>query len=842
MSKDHVVSINNQNSFTNLFIFIAGVLISVASLAVAVELMIKNLPQGLEDIIDLYQANLFVLGKNPALVDVVNLKVQLYKEVLSLRLALWSVPVSFLAITVTLIVLLNRSSIINEFVRRLEQQRKILMQERKRKKQALIQLEQSEDHLYQIHEQLREGFIVVSKDQRFRHLNRVAVQMLSAWNNTPKSARHYLEQPIEAFLRDYNTSGIGLCVSDALSKGLSWQKEVELESVGVWLQIRVYPTGGDEAYVYMHDISEEKRPGHLKKLGDNILKTVSETSPHSIAVLDRQWNYVVVSQKWREEFGFADEEIIGQNHRALLPRLPGKWQAVEQQLVAGKSVKSEGMLFQLNGKDERVKWEIFPWKVAGNLQGFVMYADIVTEVFHVQEKLEQQREREHKLAYHDILTGLPNRQLFYDRLTMSLANAYRNLGKVALFFLDLDGFKGINDNLGHDIGDMLLKEVAERLKRCVRDSDTVARLGGDEFTVILNGVHSAEDAMHVAQKIIRSINEVFLLNKHEVYVSTSIGISMYPDDGSTTAELIKKADTAMYWSKEAGKNQANFFNKDLNDVDPEETKKKLEAQASDAPKGDVTQRDLESQIRTVLKKDEIEVYYQPMFNTLSETAFAVEALVRWRHPQAGLLDASKFLNIAENTGMILPIGNKILEDVVSKMKLWSEKSSENLLFTMNLSPRQLKDESLLQRIQGAFSEGGVSLSSLALEISENQLESGDEKVFDSIKQLHALGCKIMIDNFGKSFTSAKLLEGLPVYAIKISKEIVAGATTSTEDQARMKAIVKLGENLGIKIIADGVEDESQQLIAKECGIDDVQGYMLGKPSKPKNIEKLLGIE
>lgn len=834
MSNDNALGSPTKGNTLNLFIFIAGVLVSAASLAISVELLIKNLPHGLEHIIAYYDSQLLFLGKHPSFLDFLSLKITLYKEVLALRVALWSVPVSILSLTVMVIVLSNRNSITEEFVRRYEQQRKILMQERKRKKHALIQLEQSEEHLYKIHEQLREAFMVISKDERVRHLNRVAVQMLSAWNNAPKSARHYAEQPVEAFVRDYNVSGFGLCVKDAITKKLAWQKEVELESLGVWLQIRVFPTDGDEVYVYMHDITEEKRPGRLKELGDNILKTVAETSPYAIAVMDRQWNYVVVSQKWREDFGFADEELAGQNHKALLPRLPGKWQAIEQQLISGKSVKSEGMPFQFNGKDERVKWELFPWIMKGNVQGFVMYANFVTDIFHVQEKLEQQSERERKLAYHDILTGLPNRQLFYDRLTMSLAHAYRNLGKVALFFLDLDGFKGINDNLGHDIGDMLLKEVAVRLKRCVRDSDTVARLGGDEFTIILNGVQNADDAMHVAQKIIKSINEVFLLGRHEVYVSTSIGISLYPDDGSTTAELIKKADTAMYWSKEGGKNQANFFNKDLNDGE-QKTSSDAANKTTPATKGDVTSRELESHIRVALKKDEIEVFYQPIFHEPENTAFALEALVRWRHPEAGLLEPAKFLNIAENTGIILPIGNKILEDVVEKMKTWKAKSAEPLVFSINLSTRQLKDESLIQRIQSAFNDGSIALSNLALEINEKVVEEGDEVVVSTISQLNALGCKIIIDGFGKSYASTKLLEGLNIYALKVSKEIVQGASISTEDKASLKSIATLGKNLGVKVIADGVEDEAQMLTVQECGIHDIQGFVLSKPSKPKEL-------
>tara|TARA_R110000868_G_scaffold189695_2_gene433134 strand:- start:177274 stop:179778 length:2505 start_codon:yes stop_codon:yes gene_type:complete len=834
MSKDYNSSIGKYNSAGSLFIFLLGISLSLIVFVTGIEMMLAEKPVSLKGALYNFREANISLGADKTALDTFKLKIDLYKEAALERYSLFLLPISVLAIMMAWMVARSRRVMVKELLDRIGQSRRVLTQERKRKKDALVQLEKSEDHLYHIHEQLTEAFLVINKDERFHHANRVAVHILAKWNRTPKSVRYYLEQPVETFIPDYHASGLGLCVRDAISKKLSWQKELFLEKANIWLQVRVYPTGGDSAYVYMRDISNEKKPDHLKKLSEDMVGAIVETSPNALAILDRQWNYMVVSKKWREDFHLDDEGLIGKSHKALMPRLPGKWQAVEEQILNGNTVKSEAMLFQLNGKDEHVAWEISPWRVGDKVQGFMMYASIITEVFHNKEKLEQQREREHQLAYHDTLTGLPNRQLFYDRLTMGLAHAYRNLGKIALLFLDLDGFKAINDTLGHDVGDMLLKEVAVRIKKCVRDTDTVARIGGDEFTVVLNGVSSEEDTRIVADKIVKSICEVFKLGEHDIYVSTSIGISMYPLNGSTSAELIKKADSAMYFSKESGKNQANFYSEDLH-----ANMQTLEVPAKG--NSDVTQRDLESHIRTALQKEEIETFFQPQVNYKTKEVFGLEALMRWNHPTAGVLEPRAFLTLAENSGMILPMGEKVLNDIALKLKEWQEKSNEPLSFSINLSMRQLKDISLPNRMQKVFSKQGVDLSHLIVEIPESLLVDIDHEIEVALKAISQLGCKVYIDNFGLSYTSMKQLEGLPLDGIKIHKSFVQNALNSTEDKSKISAMIALVHNLNIKVIAEGVETEAQAEFLMEQGCNDMQGFVISKPSKPKNIESLLGL-
>jgi diguanylate cyclase (GGDEF)-like protein len=835
MSKAKEISVLKASNLLVLFLFFFGIIISFVGLIFSIEFMVVDPSKQIIKPVETYQEQVRMLGRQKNLLTVAPYKIELYKSVVSTEKYLLAVPVVILSMIMVWIMGISRTIMVNDLLSRIKQVRRVILQERQRKKDTLLQLEKMEEHFHGIHEQLTEGFLVINKDERFHHLNRIAVQFLAKWNKTPKSVRHYLQQPVEAFISDYHTSGLSLCVQDAISKKLSWQKELNFENIQRWIQVRVYPTGADTAYVYMRDITADKTPENLRKMGDSIMTSLSETSPFAIAVMDRQWNYLMVTKQWKKAFSLKEDNLVGYNHKSILPKFPGKWPALEGQLVEGKTVRSEGSLLQVNAKDELVEWEISPWGTGDKIQGFVMYASIITDLHHDKEKIEQQREREHKLAYHDILTGLPNRQLFYDRLTMALAHAYRNLGKVGLLFLDLDGFKGINDTLGHDVGDMLLKEVAVRLKKCVRDTDTVARLGGDEFTVILNGVTSEEDAAHIAEKIIKNINEVFKLGEHDVYVSTSIGISMYPVDGSTSSDLMKKADTAMYWSKESGKNQANFYTIELDGQRLENTGNKSDI--SKKPEN-LSQRELESHIRTALQKEEMEVYLQPVMNLNSRSVQSVESLVRWNHPQVGLLQPRQFLTIAENTGMILPIGEFILESIAKKAKKWQELSREEIKFSMNLSMRQLQDENLTQRVERIFKKNNIPASWLILEVSEKLIVDADESILNTLRQLSEKGFLIYVDDLGESYTSLQQLEGISIAGFKVQSQIVQNAMNSNEDKNTLVSLHKLAEKMEVNIIAKGVETEDLLVFLKNVGIQNVQGFVLGKPNKPEKITEL----
>lgn len=348
------------------------------------------------------------------------------------------------------------------------------------------------------------------------------------------------------------------------TEGRVWNGEIHAEGLGQWLLAWVFPLGGEVAVV-MRDISHRYRDDSFLKSSEQLARQLVEDSVRPVAVLDANWRYLFVSRKWPDVMGISpNEPLLGKDHRVVVPDFPSGIRVVEQQLASGEMVGRDDERRTVNGRELILSWHIRPWADAfGRLGGYIFTTVDNTESTRLRQQVAQAVERENQLAYSDALTGLPNRQLFNDRLNMALAQAYRQLGKVALFFLDLDGFKGVNDNLGHDAGDLLLKQVAERLKACVRTTDTVARLGGDEFTIIL-AIRDKKDAEQVAAKVLEAVRAPYDLNgKVADKVGTSIGIALYPMDGSQAADLMRKADNAMYTAKQAGKNAYRFATTEL---------------------------------------------------------------------------------------------------------------------------------------------------------------------------------------------------------------------------------------------------------------------------------------
>lgn len=729
--------------------------------------------------------------------------------------------------------------------------RNMFYQERKKRKSSSEKTENQYQQFLSMHDHIPEGFFLLSEEERILHMNKFAKDLLTEWLDQSVSPNQLLGLKMQEVMPAYLESGMGMVVQGCAQRKEAAEKELFIVPKDAWLHARAFPAPEGIA-VYLQDITEKKKPENISKFGDVLLNKVSNNVPMAFAVTDLQWNYMVVSAHWQKCFKMENQELIGKNHKLVLPRFPGKWQALEAQLSKGKSVHSDETMFHLNGQEEWISWEVSPWKNnQGQVGGYVLYANIVTEQKNDKDKLSQQNEREKQLAYHDILTGLPNRQLFYDRLNMALANAYRHLGKVSLMFLDLDGFKAINDNLGHDIGDMLLKEVSTRLKQCVRETDTVARLGGDEFTVILTDINDEKDVAAVANKVISAINEPFQLGQHEVIVSTSVGISMYPNDGSTTTELIKKSDSAMYWSKEHGKNQATFNSQlesgELDNIEKVEAAprgtlenpiKTLDGkEAATKPEKMTTSDPLEEQLKTSISKHELELHYQPIFNIQSNQAVGVEALLRWNHPELGLLAPNKFLDMAEETGLILPIGEWVIEQTCLKAKKWKEAGHQGIRFCINLSEKQLLDNELTKRIEKALKKTGIKASELAFEVSEKTLTGNVNDTKAALEALNKLGCKIIVDDYGMSYSPLKNVQELPIDMIKVHRSFIRNVTESEQDQSVINTLIALGQAMKITIIGEGVEEPEQADFLKSAGCDYAQGFLLGRPMNPIDTQE-----
>jgi len=415
------------------------------------------------------------------------------------------------------------------------------------------------------------------------------------------------------------------------------------------------------------------------------------------------------------------------------------------------------------------------------------------------------------LARFDPLTGLINRFLFGDRLQNAIARARRDGGLVTLMFLDLDEFKAVNDRFGHAVGDGLLKQVAERLVDAVRESDSVARLGGDEFTVILEGNHRVEDAGHVATKILRSLQVPYHVGSHKLHVTASIGIALYPVDGQNSQELLRDADIAMYSAKAAGKNTYQYFTPELR----EKTSERLHL--------------IDGLRRAIDARQELELVYQPKVDIRDNSIVGVEALVRWHHPELGLVLPDRFVPLAEETDLILPMGDWVIVEACRQMKAWQAAGLGQLTVSVNVSSRQLRHGDLVEKIAAALAETGLDAEFLEIEITEGTLVEDTGLATRTLERLRTMGVQVSIDDFGTGYSSLGYLQRLPIDRLKIDRTFVRDLPVSDDATALSAAIVGLAKSLHLDVVAEGVETIEQLEILRSLECFKVQGFLFAKP-------------
>jgi len=436
------------------------------------------------------------------------------------------------------------------------------------------------------------------------------------------------------------------------------------------------------------------------------------------------------------------------------------------------------------------------------------------------------------LAYYDGLTRLPNRALFTERLHQELAAAGRQGRTLAMLFLDLDRFKRINDTLGHTLGDRLLQAVSERLKKCLRSTDTiargdplasadtVARLGGDEFIVTIADIARGEDAAKIAGRVLESLNEPFKLEEHEVVVTGSIGISLFPHDGADVETLLKNADSAMYHAKDAGRGTYQFYSKSMNAA--------------------AFQRlALENALRKALEREELILYYQPQVDVSTGAIFGAEALIRWRHPDLGMVSPADFIPLAEETGLILPIGEWVLRAAGAQGKAWQDAGFGPLIVAVNLSGRQFKQQQLVQTVEEALKATGFDPRCLELEITESILVQKVDDTLTTLKRVRAMGLRVSVDDFGTGYSSLTYLKSFPIDTLKIDQSFTRDIATDAGDAAITAAIIAISRGLKMAVIAEGVETEEQRdhLLQRGCRL--MQGYLFGRPVPADQFRLLL---
>lgn len=413
------------------------------------------------------------------------------------------------------------------------------------------------------------------------------------------------------------------------------------------------------------------------------------------------------------------------------------------------------------------------------------------------------------LAYRDTLTSLPNRLLFADRLEQAVIRCERSRTSMALMLVDIDDFKLVNDSFGHDAGDKLIKAVGQLISKSLRRADTIARLGGDEFAVIIEGINSPDDAISIADNLTTILEHNVRLDDQETYTSASIGIAVYPDDGKDARTLLKNADTAMFRAKENGRHCFQFYKPEMSVTAMERL-------------------DLENSLKAAFENDEFLIYYQPVIDIHKNEIVAVEALLRWQHPDKGMIHPVDFISIVEDCGLIVALGEWLIFSICKQISIWQDAGLEKQHVSINLAPRQFKEQDLVVVFTQAMSEYDVDASSLSVEITERTLIDNIGEVEATLKKLRSMGMRIMLDDFGTGYASLAYLKEFPVDVVKIDREFIAGIPDNREDSAIVEAIAGLTRGLNLSLIAEGVENEPQLKVLKSIGCQYAQGYYWSK--------------
>ncbi len=459
----------------------------------------------------------------------------------------------------------------------------------------------------------------------------------------------------------------------------------------------------------------------------------------------------------------------------------------------------------------------------------VLNKQLQTEI--AERKLAE--ERISQMALHDSLTGLPNRTLFNDRLNLSIAHAERSQNKIAVLFIDIDNFKRINDTLGHSAGDLLLKAVADNINNCIRDTDsvsrqsilnvsnaTVARIGGDEFTVLLTNLQIPEYTAKVARRIMKAVSHPFQLGSNEVYITLSIGIAIGPDDGKDAGYLLKNADTALYHAKSQGKNNFQFYKGFMNEI----VRKSLV---------------IENDLRKAIDANEMMVHYQPRIDVRTGNIISMEALARWKKSGEGFVPPSEFIPVAEDTGLIIPVGEWILRTACAQNKSWQKLDCPPLSISVNISVKQFQHENFLKTISDALADSSLDPRYLELEITENILLQNVKNTINTLNELRNMGIRLAMDDFGTGYSSFNYLLRFPLDIIKIDISFIKDITEKAKHAAIVKAIISMAHNLNLRVVAEGVETEQQLVILQQFGCDEIQGYYYSPPLPSIEFTELL---
>jgi diguanylate cyclase (GGDEF)-like protein/PAS domain S-box-containing protein len=548
---------------------------------------------------------------------------------------------------------------------------------------------------------------------------------------------------------------------------------------------------------------------------------VVEASSESIVVMDAAGLIVTVNRAFCRSTAYALPEVVGKRPEFLIAERNDREnsdmsETLRLETALRGSWQGEIWVRRKNG-------ESYPaWLVMNAVrdhQGEISHFIAISLDISERKANEQ---RIHYLAHNDVLTGLPNRYLCGDRLQLAIQQARRNGGRAAVLFIDLDRFKHINDSLGHHAGDGLLVSVAGRLADAVRDGDTVSRLGGDEFVVILNNVANAEETGKlVEQRLIPSIQRAHMIDGVELFISCSIGVAIYPDDGADQETLMRNADSAMYQAKKLGRNNAQFFTEEIN----QRVIKRLH---------------LESDLRHVIERHELQLHYQPRIDAATGALAGVESLVRWHHPVEGLILPARFIPVAEESGQIVAIGAWIVREACRQHRAWRTQGLGTIPVSVNLSALQIKDDKLINLLREAVEEFDLQPGQIELEVTESILMDNVDETIARLQRIKQLGFLISIDDFGTGYSSLNYLYRFPIDKLKIDQSFIQDMHNAPHNLAVTKAIIGLGHTLGLQVVAEGVEQAADVHLLKAAGCDELQGFYFSRPLPPADFAHWIG--
>jgi diguanylate cyclase (GGDEF)-like protein/PAS domain S-box-containing protein len=565
----------------------------------------------------------------------------------------------------------------------------------------------------------------------------------------------------------------------------------------------------------VEDITERKRTEEALRESEERYRDLFENATDIVFTHDFNGRFLAVNRVMERVTGYTREELLSLNVTSLVAP---EYHGVAAEYLK-KIYKGEDMLpyeIEIIGKDGR--------RIPLEVSERILYKDgrpvLVQGIARDIRERKRAEQAIRQLAFHDALTGLPNRMLFEDRLRMALSRAQREKSMLAVMFLDLDRFKVVNDTLGHSEGDRLLQAVASDLTKLVREGDTVARVGGDEFTILLPEIDRIGDAVQVAERILETLKQPRLLGEQEFRVTASIGVTAYPDDGADVETLLRNADTAMYRAKERGRDNYQLYTRAMN--------------------ANILERlALERDLWHALEREEMKVWYQPIVDIATDRIVGAEALVRWLHPERGTVLPEMFVPLAEETDLIVPLGEWVLRHACRWGSHWNRFVPHPVRITVNISARQLQQGNFVEVISRALLEAGMDSSLLQLEITEGAVMKNVEPTVRMLTRLQQMGVQIAVDDFGTGYSSLSYLKRLPIDAVKIDRSFVRDIANDSNDAAIVTSVITMAHNLGLKVIAEGVETEEQLEFLRRAGCDEFQGYLFSRAMRPGAFERLL---